>query len=83
MSPKIVAGRALFAKTIADLLNAGELWLGLAGIAATRNETEEAAKRQKARISVSQIADAVEPYFDIVSMTRVRYGLAGCRHTEF
>ena len=75
-------GRALFAKTIADLLNPGELWLSLAGIAATRNETEEAAKRQEARISVSQIADVVEPYFDIVSMTRIRYGLAGGR-TDF
>lgn len=75
-------GRALFAKTIADLLNPGELWLSLAGVAATRKEADDAAKRQEARISACQIADAVEPYFHIVSMTRVRYGVAGGR-TDF
>lgn len=75
-------GRALFARTIADLLRPGELWLSLTGLAATRTETEEAAKRHEPRISVSQIADAVEQYFDIVSMTRVRYGFAGGR-TDF
>ena len=75
-------GRSLFAKTIADLLNPGELWLSLAGIAATRKEADEASKRQEPRISASQIIDAVEPYFDIMSITRTDYGFAGGR-TDF
>lgn len=70
-------GRALFARTIANLLDPGELWLSLAGVAATRQEAQEAATRHEPRISASQIADAVEPYFDIVSMTRTRYGFPG------
>lgn len=75
-------GRALFARTIADLLKPGELWLILAGIAATRKDAEEAAKRYEPRISASQIAEAVEPYFDILSVVRVRYGFPG-RRTDF
>lgn len=70
-------GRALFAQVIAELLDPGRLWLGLSGVAATPEEAAEAAKRLEARIAASQIARAVEPYFDIVSMTRTTYKFPG------
>src|SRR5437588_5922688 len=46
-------GRALFARTVADLLEPGQLWLSIAGAAATRAEAAEAARQQIARISAS------------------------------
>ncbi len=70
-------GRALFAQVIAELLSPGHLWLSLSGIAVTPEEAAEAAERQEARVAASQIAHAVEPSFDIVSMTRTTYGFPG------
>lgn len=71
-------GRALFARVTAELLGPGHLWLSLSGVAATPGEAAGAAKRLEARVAASQIARAVEPYFDIVCMTRTNYGfLAG------
>jgi SAM-dependent methyltransferase len=67
-------GRALFAQVVARLLDPGRLWLSLSGAAAAPEEAAEAAARLEARVAASQIAHAVEPYFDILSMTRTIYG---------
>jgi len=75
-------GRSLFARGVADLLSTGQLWLSVAGAAANRKEASDATRRRQARISASQILDAVEPYFELVSMTRVLYGFPGGR-TDF
>jgi SAM-dependent methyltransferase len=75
-------GRARCAGAIAGLLDPGNLWLSIAGAAATRSEADDHAKRRQARISLSQIAGAVEPHFDILSVTRTRYGPPGGK-TDF
>jgi methyl halide transferase len=75
-------GRVLFAQTIAELLDPGHLWLSLSGVAATPEDAAEAAERLEARVAASQIAHAVEPYFDVVSITRTTYGFPGGR-TDF
>jgi SAM-dependent methyltransferase len=69
-------GRARLAAAIAELLEPGELWLSISGCAATPAEAEAAARTRCARVSLSQIAEAVERWFDIVSVTRVTYGLS-------
>jgi len=63
--------------SIAELLDPGHLWLSLSGIAATPEDAAEAAERLEARVAASQITRAVEPRFDIVSMTRTIYGFPG------
>jgi cyclopropane fatty-acyl-phospholipid synthase-like methyltransferase len=76
------AGRSRFAQVIAELLGPGQSWLSLAGLASTPEEAAEAAARLEARVSASQVARAVEPYFDVVSMTRTIYGFPRGR-TDF
>lgn len=74
-------GRALFAQTVANMLGTGGLWLSLAGVAPTAVEAEEAVQRREPRVTASQITRAIEPHFDVVSITRVSYGHAS--ETDF
>jgi hypothetical protein len=70
-------GRAGFARVVAEYLQPEHLWLSISGAAATPGQAEEAARRLEPRLSASQLTAAVEPFFEIVSVTRTRYGFPG------
>ena len=67
-------GRAAFAAAVAALLDSGRLWLDVSGSADTPGDRAEAVAKGYPRLSLSDIATAVEPHFEALSVTRAAYG---------
>lgn len=66
--------RAAFATAMAALLDSGRLWLDVSGSADTPGDRAEAVAKGYPRLSLSDIATAVEPHFEVLSVTRATYG---------
>jgi cyclopropane fatty-acyl-phospholipid synthase-like methyltransferase len=75
-------GRAAFAAAVARLLDRGGLWLDISGSADTPGDRAQAAEHDWPRLTLAQIAAAVEPHFEILSVQRAPYGSAVGR-TDF
>jgi SAM-dependent methyltransferase len=69
-------GRARFAAAAATCLPAAGLWLDMSGSADTLDDLAERVRQGFPRLSVADLAAAVEPHFEIVSIRRVTYGMS-------
>ncbi|MEK6274748.1 MAG: class I SAM-dependent methyltransferase [Actinomycetota bacterium] len=67
-------GRRAFADAVAQTQDSGALWLDVSGSADTPDDPQEAQELGFPRLSLAEIADAVEPMFEIVSVRQVEYG---------
>jgi len=75
-------GRNAFAGAVADLLDPGRLWLDISGSADTPEDPCEAARCGWPRLSLANIATAVERHFEVMSVQRAAYGETASR-TDF
>ena len=76
------AGRASFATAVASRLPPAGLWLDISGSADTPDDPEERARLGYPRLTLSDLALAVEPHFEALSIRRVTYGISVGR-TDF
>jgi methyl halide transferase len=70
-------GRAALASAIADLLEPSGLWFDVSGSADTPGDPPGAAALGYPRLTLTEIATAVEPLFEFVSVQRSPYGSTG------
>jgi hypothetical protein len=67
-------GRRALARAISAILPAGRLWLEIAGSADTPGDPPDAQARGWPRLSLQQIATAVEDRFEIIATRQVAFG---------
>jgi len=75
-------GRRAFAAAVARCLSPGGLWLDISGSADNRDDPIERVHRGLPRVSLTEIAAAVEPDFAIHEVRRCTYGSSPGR-TDF
>jgi SAM-dependent methyltransferase len=75
-------GRAAFAALVARCLPAAGVWLDLSGSADTPDAPGERTRSGLPRLTLGELATAVEPYFEVLSVRRALYGLTPAR-TDF
>jgi cyclopropane fatty-acyl-phospholipid synthase-like methyltransferase len=76
------AGRAKFAASVASCLPPAGLWLDVSGSAETRDDPEARQRLGYPRLLLSELAAAIEPLFEALSIRRVQYGVTPGR-TDF
>jgi cyclopropane fatty-acyl-phospholipid synthase-like methyltransferase len=67
-------GRRAFADAVAQTQEPGRLWLDVSGSADTPDDPRDAQELGFPRLTLAEIADAVERLFEIVSVRQVEYG---------
>ncbi len=75
-------GRAAFATAVYRYLPAGGLWLDISGSTDTPDDPDDRIRLGLPRLSLSDLAAAVEPHFEILSIRRATYGVTPGR-TDF
>lgn len=68
------SARLAFARRVAGVLVAGGLWLNISGSADNPDPPGEVARHGYPRLSLVDIATAVEPFFQVVEIRRCLYG---------
>jgi SAM-dependent methyltransferase len=76
------AGRRSFANRAFAVLEADGLWINVSGSAENGESPEEIQEMKLPRLSVHEIADAVEPFFQFVEVQRAPFGTSAGR-TDF
>jgi cyclopropane fatty-acyl-phospholipid synthase-like methyltransferase len=67
-------GRLNFARKVHDILNPAGLWINISGSADNDDDPAEVEKFGYPRLTLSQLAEAVETYFEVVEIKRCWYG---------
>lgn len=67
-------GRLNFARKAHEIVKSDGLWINISGSSDNDDDPQEVEKFGYPRLSISQLAEAVEPYFEVVEIRRCRYG---------
>lgn len=67
-------GRLHFARKAYEIVKPGGLWINISGSADNVDDPLEVEKYGYPRLTLSQLAEAVEPYFEVVEIRRCWYG---------
>jgi SAM-dependent methyltransferase len=76
------AGRAAFVAAVAGCLQAGGLWLDISGSADTLDAPGDRIRFGLPRLTLVELASAVEPHFEVLAVRRAVYGITPDR-TDF
>lgn len=76
------SGRVAFVAAVAGRLKPGDLWLDISGSADTLDAPGDRTRFGLPRVSLVELASAIEPHFEALSIRRAHYGVTPGR-TDF